>query len=241
MTGKIVEKKIVADNTLMVTFKLDQEVIFKSGQYIFLTLPKLNYPDERGGKRQFSINNGPSLKNQIIITTRLSDSGFKKTLNELPLGTEVELGPIAGAFTLPDDISRPLVLIAGGIGITPFMSMLSHIVKMKLPYKITLIYSNRNQSSTAFLEELQNYPLPARPAGGPPKTYHLILTMTDDPNWQGEKRKVDAKFIKEYFQNVNKNLYFVVGPPAMVDAVQRSLFEAGVLPENIKIENFTGY
>lgn len=234
MVGKITDKKEVAADTLMVTFQLEEDFIFKPGQYIFLTLPKLNYTDERGPKRQFSINNDPSLKNQIIITTRLSESGFKKTLNELPVGAEVELGPVAGAFTLPDDISRPLVLIAGGVGITPFMSMLSHIVKMKLPYKITLIYSNRNQASTAFLDEIRNFPF---------SIFHfqLILTMTEDPTWTGEKRKVDAQFIKEYFQNVNENLYFVVGPPAMVDAVQRSLFEADVLPENIKIENFTGY
>lgn len=224
----------MADDTLMVTFNLDQEVIFKSGQYIFLTLPKLLYSDERGPKRQFSINNDPSVKDQIIIATRLSDSGFKKTLNELPVGADVELGPIAGAFTLPEDTSRPLVLIAGGIGITPFMSMLSHIAREKLPYKITLIYSNRNQASTAFLKELQNFQLSIL-------NFQLILTMTEDPAWTGEKRKVDAEFIKEYFPSVNENLYFVVGPPAMVDAVQRSLFEAGVLPENIKIENFTGY
>lgn len=234
MVGKIIDKSNVADNTLMVTFQLDQEVTFKSGQYIFVTLPKLNYPDERGPRRHFSINNDPSLKNQIIITTRLSDSGFKKTLNQLPPGTEVELGPIAGAFILPEDTRRPLVLIAGGIGITPFMSMLKYIAREKLPYKITLIYSNRNQSSTAFLDELQNY----QPS---PTTYNLILTMTDDPNWQGEKRKVEAKFINEYFPSVNENSYFVVGPPAMVDAVQRSLLEAGVNIENIKIENFTGY
>lgn len=224
----------MADNTLMVAFKLDQEITFKSGQYIFVTLPELLYPDERGPKRQFSITNAPFLKNQIIITTRLSESGFKKNLNELPLGSEVELGPIAGAFTLPDDTSKPLVLIAGGIGITPFMSMLRHIAKEKLPYKITLIYSNRNQSSTAFLDELQNYKLLTI-------NYKLILTMTEDPAWTGEKRKVDASFIKEYFPAVNESLYFVVGPPGMVDAVQRSLLEAGVLPENIKIENFTGY
>lgn len=234
MVGKIIDKKEVATGTLMVTFQLEQYLTFKSGQYIFVTLTKLKYPDERGPKRQFSINNDPSVGDQITITTRLSESGFKKTLNDLPLGSEVELGPIAGAFVLPDDTKRPLVLIAGGIGITPFMSMLRYIVREKLPYKITLIYSNRNQSSTAFLEEISNFKSQM-------SNFKLILTMTDDPNWQGEKRKVDAQFIKDYFPNVNAQSYMVVGPPAMVDAVQRSLLEAGVDISNIKIENFTGY
>lgn len=232
--GKIIDKKEVAQGTLQVTFEARENFTFKPGQYIFVNLPKLNYPDERGLKRQFSINNDPSLKNQIIITTRLSDSGFKKTLNELPAGADVELGPIAGAFVLPEDTSRPLVFIAGGIGITPFMSMLSHILKEKLPYKITLIYSNRNQASAAFLDELQQ--LSTQLSG-----FKLVLSMTDDPSWSGEKRKVDAEFIKEYFPNADKSLYFVVGPPAMVDAVQRSLLEAGIDISNIKIENFTGY
>lgn len=218
----------------MVTFQVQEPFSFIAGQYCFVILPNLLYPDDRGGKRHFSIVNSPNQKGIITIATRLRDSGFKKTLNELPIGSEVSLGPIAGAFTLPDNTQRPLVFIAGGIGITPYMSMLWYIKEESLPYKITLVYSNRNQSSTAFLEELQNYPLP-------PTTYNLILTMTDDPNWQGERRKVDAKFIKEYFPNVNANFYYVVGPPAMVDPVQRSLLEAGVDISNIKIENFTGY
>ncbi len=234
MVGKIIDKKEVAQGTLQVTFEVKEDFTFKPGQYIFVTLTKLNYPDERGPKRQFSIVNSPEDKGKIIITTRITESGFKKTLNELPQGSEVELGPIAGAFVLPDDISRPLVLIAGGIGITPYMSMLRHIQKNNLSYNITLVYSNRNQSSTAYLNELKQL------ANQIPNL-KLILTMTDDPNWTGEKRIVDVNFIKEYFPNVNENLYFVVGPPAMVDAVQRALLEAGVDISSIKIENFTGY
>lgn len=234
MTGKIFDKREVAEGTLMVTFALDQKVDFKPGQYVIVTLPRLDFPDERGPKRQFSINNPPSQNEIITITTRLSESGFKKTLSGLPVDSEVELGPIGGQFTLPEDTGKPLVFIAGGIGITPFMSMLRNIFEKNLPYKITLVYSNRNQSSTAFLEELQNYQLQTT-------NYKLILTMTDDPSWTGEKRLVDANFIKEYFPNVNNQTYLVVGPPAMVAGVQKSLFEAGVLPQNIKVENFTGY
>lgn len=238
MLGKIIDKKLVATGTLQVTFEVMEPFSFIAGQYCFVTLPNLLYPDERGGRRHFSIVNSPNEKGIITIATRLRDSGFKKTLNELPIGSGVNLGPITGVFTLPDDTQRPLVFIAGGIGITPYMSMLRYVSEEKLPYNITVIYSNRDKDSTAYLEELQNYPPSLR---GPATNYQLILTMTDDPNWQREKRKVDAKFIKEYFPNVNENLYFVVGPPAMVDAVQRALLEAGVDIENIKIENFTGY
>lgn len=234
MLGEIIDKKQVAQGTLQVTFEISETFTFKAGQYCFVTLPDLLYPDDRGGKRHFSILNSPNEREIITIATRIRDSGFKRTLNELPIGSKVNIGPIAGAFTLPDDIQRPLVFIAGGIGITPYMSMLRYIKEGNLPYKITLIYSNRDKNSTAYFDELQNFKLQI-------SNYKLILTMTEDSSWTDEKRRIDAQFIKDYIENLNEPLYFVVGPPPMVEAVQRVMFEAGVLPENIKIENFTGY
>lgn len=234
MQGKVKSRHEIATGTLQVIFETSEPFSFKAGQYCFVTLKKLKYQDERGSRRQFSIVNSPNDKGIITITTRLSDSGFKKTLKELPLGEKVELGPIAGVFTLPDDTFKPLVFIAGGIGITPFMSMLSYLKEAGNPYNITLVYSNRDQNSTAFLNEVKGL------AGSLPN-FKLILTMTDDANWQGEKRRMDSDFIKAYFHNVNNNLYMVVGPPGMVEAVQTSLLEAGALPGNIKIERFTGY
>ena len=91
-------------------FEVSEPFTFKAGQYVFVNLPKLNYPDDRGPRRQFSIVNSPNQKGIIVVTTRLSDSGFKKTLNELPIGTEVELGPVAGVIvgvTEPDGVDSP--------------------------------------------------------------------------------------------------------------------------------------
>lgn len=227
MTGKIADKKEVAMGTLQVTFQVGEQFSFKPGQYIFVTLKNAPYPDDRGNRRHFSIVNSPDEKGIITIATRLRDSGFKKSLKEFPVGTEVELGPISGSFILPEETSRPLVFIAGGIGITPYISMLRYVKNHNLNYQITLLYSNRDQASTAYFEEVQKF--------------KSILTMTEDPAWAGEKRRIDAKFIKEYFPQVNANTYFVVGPPPMVEAVQKALQEAGVNLENIKIENFTGY
>lgn len=234
MIGKIIDKKEVAEGTSQVTFEVIKPVIFKPGQYVFVNLPKLHYPDERGARRQFSINNSPNHPNHLTITTRLSESGFKKTLNELSVGSEVELGPIAGVFILPEDTSKPLVLIAGGIGITPFLSMLSYIKEEALPYNVTLLYSNRNQASSAYLNELEELAdtLP---------NLKLILTMTEDNLWTGEKRMINSAFVKEYFPNLNDNLYMVVGPPTMVEAVEKVLKEVGVEEDNIETENFTGY
>lgn len=227
MTGEIADKREIATGTLQVTFQVNEEFNFVPGHYIFVTLINPPYADDRSNRRHFSIVNSPDEKGIITIATRIRDSGFKKSLKELSLGTEVELGPISGSFVLPEDTSKPLVFVAGGIGITPFISMLRYVKNHNLNYKITLLYSNRDQASTAYLEEVQKF--------------KSILTMTEDPAWQGEKRRIDANFIKEYFPQVNTNTYFVVGPPPMVDAVQKALLEAGVEINNIKIENFTGY
>lgn len=235
MLGKIQDKKEIAKGTLQVTFEIEgEQFTFKPGQYVFITLVNPPYPDERSNKRHFSIVNSPNQKGIITIATRIRESGFKKSLQELPNHSAVEIGPIAGGFILPKDDNRPLVFIAGGIGITPFISMLCYIKEEHLPYQITLIYSNRDQSSTAYLKELQELAqtLP---------NFKLILTMTEDASWSGEQRRVDTQFIKDYTRNLQNPLYFVVGPPTMVDAVQKALLEAGVGPENTEIENFTGY
>lgn len=235
MLGKIQDKKEIAKGTLQVTFEIeDEQFTFKPGQYAFITLVNPKFPDERSSKRHFSIVNSPNQKGIITIATRIRDSGFKKSLQELPNNSAVEIGPIAGSFILPLDSRRPLVFIAGGIGITPFISMFCYIKEEHLPYQITLIYSNRDQSSAAYLPELQELAqtLP---------NFKLILTMTEDASWDGENRRIDTQFIKDYTKGLQDPLYFVVGPPAMVDAIQRALLEAGVAPENIKIENFTGY
>ena len=234
MVGKIIEKKEVAQGTLKVVFEIKEPVSFKPGQYLFVTLINPPYTDEKGNKRQFSINNSPNQKNILIMTTRITESAFKKSLKELPIGTPVEIGPIAGVFTLPEDTGKPLVFIAGGIGITPFMSMLSYIAEEGPPYQITLVYSNRDQSSAAYTQEIEAFSKSI-------PNFKLILTMTDDPVWAGEKRKIDEQFIKDYFPNLNSNFYMVVGPPAMVEAVGNALTWAGVIQENIKKENFTGY
>lgn len=219
MIGKIIDKKEMATSTLQVTFQINEHFSFKPGQYISVTLANT--------KKYFSIVNSPDKKGIISIATRLRDSDFKKALKKLPIGTRVELGSIFGSFVLPKESSRPLVFIAGGIGITPYISMLRYVAERKLPYKITLIYSNKNKASTVFLQEVENFKFKI-------SNFKLLL-------WQGEKRKIDAGFIKEYFPSINSYNYFVVGPPAMVEAVQKALLEAGVDIENIEIENFTGY
>ncbi len=236
MKARIKAKQEVAKGTLLVTFDLlGREVDFKAGQYFFVTLPDVGHNDERGLRRHITVVTSPNEKDVLGFATRMRDSAFKRTLGELPPGSEVEVEEPKGDFGLPDETSRPLVFVAGGIGITVFRSMLRYIHDEQLPYQVTLIYSNRDRESTAFLDELRalEQELP---------DFRLILTMTQDPGWDGETRKVDAQFVKNHLGEVlNQYTFLVAGPPAMAESVKKALAEAGVDEANVTAEEYSGY
>jgi ferredoxin-NADP reductase len=236
MRARIKEKQEVAKGTLLVTFDLlGEEVEFKPGQYFHVTLPDLGDDDEKGLRRHITVVTSPNEKGVLGFATRMRDSAFKRTLRELPVGSEVEVEPPKGTFGLPEDPSRPLVFVAGGIGITVFRSMLRYIHEERLPYRVTLVYSNRDRASTAFLDELREFEQ-ALP------DFRLVLTMTQDPSWDGETRKVDGEFVKDYLEgDLNRYTFVVAGPPAMAEGVQGTLHEAGVRDENVIVERYSGY
>lgn len=232
---KIKDRHEIAKETLLVTFDLlGQELNFKAGQFCRVTLLNPPYNDNRGNSRFFGFVTSPSEKGTFSILTRMGVSAFKKSLLEVPLGTEVEVGGIDGHIILPQDMNKLLVFVAGGIGIAPVMGILRFCHEQSWPYKITLVYSNENREWAAFLDELMGFA-----AGG--QKFKLIATMTQDSQWRGEKRRINAEFIKDHFPEPDKNLYFITGTPRFVTAVFRELKEAGVAPVNIKMEIFTGY
>jgi len=147
----------------------------------------------------------------------------------------VEIGKIGGEdFALPDNGGRPLVFVAGGIGITPFISMTRYVMEAGLDHHMTLLYSNRDKQSAAFLEELED-----RAKNN--DHLELILTMTDDPAWEGEARKIDWEFISDYVEDPGSSTFFVAGPPAMNEAILSELIKLGIEEEDVKVSDFAGY
>ena len=236
MRAVIKEKQEVAKGTLLVTFDLlGEEVDFRPGQYFFVTLPDVGHQDEKGLRRHITAVTSPNERGVLGLATRMRDSAFKRSLRELPVGAEVEVEAPKGKFVLPEETSRPFVFVAGGIGITVFRSMLRYIREERLGHRVTLIYSNRDRESTAFLDELRELEreLPA---------LRLVLTMTEDAGWEGETRKVDAQFFKDYLDgDLNEYTVLVAGPPGMTEGVQHALEEAGVKEENVVAERYSGY
>jgi ferredoxin-NADP reductase len=236
MNAKIKEKTEVAKGTLMVTFDLQgEDVDFVPGQYFWVELPNRGRDDERGLRRHITIVTSPNERGVLGLATRIRDTAFKQTLAELEVGDDVIVEEPKGDFQLPEDTSRHYVFIAGGIGITVFRSMLKYIAEEGLPYRITLVYSNRDLASTPFLDELRE--LESKIDG-----LRMVLTMTDDPSWEGDSRRIDANFVREMVgDDFTGCIYLVSGPPDMVNSVADSLEGAGVPEEQVKRSRFAGY
>ena len=236
MRAQIKDKQEVAKGTLLVTFDLlGEEVDFSPGQYFFVTLPDVGHQDDKGLRRHITVVTSPNERGVLGFATRMRDTAFKRSLGELPVGAEVEVEPPKGSFGLPEDASRHLVFVAGGIGITVFRSMLRYIAEEGLSHRVTLVYSNRDRASTAFLDELQKLEREN-------PNLRLVLTMTQDEGWEGETRRIDSEFLTDLLgTDLNEHTFLVAGPPAMVEGVQKALADAGVDDENVVAERYSGY
>jgi ferredoxin-NADP reductase len=233
--ARVKEKREVAKGTLLVVFDLQgEQVDFKPGQYFWVELLDPPYDDEKGPRRHISVVTSPTERGVLGLCTRLRDTAFKRSLAELEVGAEVEVEAPKGDYHLPEDTEQQYVFVAGGIGITVFRCMLKYIADTGEPYKVTLVYSNRDRESTAFLDELQDF---ERTLPG----FRLIVTMTDDAGWEGESRRIDAEMLRDHLGELRPFTYLVAGPPAMVEAVAGELVEAGVPEEQVLPSRFSGY
>jgi len=235
MRARIAEKREVAEGTLFVVFDVPEEVDFIPGQYFWVELPDRGFSDERGLRRHVSVATSPTEDGVLGLATRLRDSAFKQTLAALDVGDEVDVEQPKGDFHLPEETDRPYAFVAGGIGISVFRCMLRYIADLGLPHRVTLVYSNRDRAAAAFLDELEE--IEERATG-----VRVVLTMTDDPEWEGETRLVDEAMLRDVLgEEFDGTTFLVAGPPGMVDGVVESLEAAG-LPENqIRPDRFSGY
>ena len=236
MQSRIKEKQEVAKQTLLVTFDLlGEEVDFQPGQYFWVELPNIGHQDERGLRRHITVVTSPNERDLLGLCTRLRDTAFKRTLAELEVGAEVDVEHPKGDFVLPSETDRPYVFIAGGIGITVFRCMLRYIVEEGLPHRVTLVYSNRDRESAAFLDELAEIEREN-------ENIRLVLVMTDDPGWEGEKRHIDANVLRDHLDGeLGDYVYLAAGPPGMVEAMEKTLGEAGVPENQVRLQRFAGY
>jgi ferredoxin-NADP reductase len=234
MKATVAEKRQVAKGTLLALFEVDGYPDFRPGAYFWVELPDRGHQDEKGLRRHISLVTSPTDRPLVGLATRLRDSAFKRTLSELEVGDEVVVEEPKGSFLLPEDTSAEYVFVAGGIGITVFRSMLRYIADEGLPYRVTLVYSNRDRESAAFLDEVDE--LERRIEG-----LRVVLTLTEQEGWEGETRRIDATVLREHVGELRDKQFLVAGPPAMTEAVVGALHAAGVPEDRVLAGKFSGY
>jgi ferredoxin-NADP reductase len=234
---KLLNRVEAAEATMAFYFEKPSGFDFKPGQSADLTLANPPETDPEGDTRTFSIAS-PPFENHLMFTTRLRDTAFKRSLKKVPLATQVKIDPPMGAFTLHKNSAKAAVFLAGGIGITPFLSIVRQADHDRLPHKLHLFYSNRRPGDAPFLEALQ-------PLEKSNPNFRLVCTMTEmsksKKEWMGEMGLINREMLSRHLSNLQGPIYYIAGPPAMVAGLRKMLVAANVDEDDIRTEDFAGY
>lgn len=193
---------------------------FIAGQWMMLELP-----DPQGGKpwkSAYSISNAPHEAQQGFQVAVKLAGDFTKRLESLRPGEEILAQGPYGVFTLRQH-ERPIVIFAGGVGFTPFRSMIRALVEAKDPRPVFLFYSNRKESEIAYAHEFRALA----------KTHPLfkpifILTREQPENWEGESRRIDREMLLKYVPDLSAPEFLACGPMVFMDHVRELLASEGV-------------
>ncbi len=236
MRIRLRERRSEATEVISFVFDLGgQPFEHQPGQYVFYELDVLDFPDERGNRRHFTISSSPTEKGILMFTTRMRGSGFKETLRHAPLGYEINIGTPLGHFVMPEGETRRHVFIAGGIGITPYRSMLRYAVDTKKPIDVVLLDFNHSSADIVFGQELEEI---ARQMA----TFSLVHVLSDpEPGWKGEKGRLNEALLRKWVPNLDQRLFWISGPPPMVTAYKELVKQTGVGDQAIRTDSFAGY
>ena len=234
---KLTKRYEVAERTMAFQFEKPEGFTFKAGQSVDMTLLNPPETDGEGNGRAFSIASAPD-EDMLLVATRMRDTAFKRVLGTMPIGSQVRIDGPFGNLVLHNNQARAGVFLAGGIGITPFRSMMLRATKDLLPHRLFLFYSNRKLEDAPFLQELEALQRQNR-------SYTFVPTMTDmsrsDRSWQGETGRINQSMLAKHLNSAASPMYYMAGPPRMVKELHTLLTEIGVDDDDIRAEEFAGY
>lgn len=209
----------------------DQKFDYKPGQFLYLALDVENVGSD---SRPLSIASSPT-EDFIMVSTKISSSDFKQRLDKIKVGDIVTIKGPLGTFILKED-AKEIVMLGGGIGITPFRDIIKYATDKKLPIKITLLYSNKTPDDIVYKDEWAIF----ERENPNLKVVHTI-TQLEGTNWTGRTGRIDENLIKEYCNDLQNTPFYICGPPGMVDGLSNLLKTINVPQQNIKVEKFVGY
>ncbi len=227
-------KTALSPTTWELSFQPKHPVSFLPGQYMELAIPHRK-EDFRGSRRYFSISSAPTADGPITFAISLpsKSSSFKRALLDLEPGAAVVGTSVGGDFALPREVSEPLLLIAGGIGITPFASQLAHATERGEKRDVTVVYATSAPGSMPYAELLER-------SGA-----RVVLFAPDaptplPPNWvYGGAERVSGDRLAETVPDVAARRTFISGPPALVSDLRRAARSQGA--RHVHTDYFSGY
>lgn len=233
---KLIEKIEIAKDTIELVLEKPNGFKFLSGQFFEWTIP-MTKADLRGNRRYFTISSSPT-EDKIRLGIKINNpsSSFKKHLQALKKGDILTAGNLSGDFTLKNQ-KKNLVFIAGGIGITPFRSLIKNLLDERDERKITLFYSNKTAEEIAYQDLLgeasQKIDL---------KVVYVLTEEKEIPkNFNGEKGRISEQILKKYIKNLGDCDYYLSGPIAMVNGYKKLLLSLGVRRNSIYTDYFPGF
>jgi len=238
-------EKIPKSGTDVMSFKFSKSddhnlLKYRAGQFAIIDLGTKE--DPKGPLRSFTMASSPT-EDVIQITTRIRDTPFKKKLATLEIGSTAKITSPLGKFVLPDDDSKSVVFLSGGIGVTPFRSMTRYATDKHVPSKVTMFDSNRNVENTLFKEEFDDC-LKRN------NNLKIVYTITEEEQsknveeWKGERGFINEAMLTKYLtrNELDNSIFYICGPPGMLKAMQKLLeLDLNIPKLHIKIEEFTGY
>ncbi|MGH8431939.1 MAG: ferredoxin--NADP reductase [Solimonas sp.] len=210
---------------------------FTAGQAVDIVLAESPTLQADALRHTFSVVSAPQ-EEAITVATRMRDSEFKRALNQLPVGAVAGLEGPFGCLTMHSDRGRAALFIAGGIGVTPFMSMLRQAARDESRRQLVLLYSNHRPEDSAWLAELRELEQQM-------PDFRLMPVMTamnrSSQSWAGLCGRIDAALIRKVCAGLSRPVCYVAGSPNMVASMRPILNEAGVDDDDIRSEEFHGY
>lgn len=224
MIGEIIKVKQETPDVKTFRLKLEQPIKFIPGQFCMVSCIGKKICD--GEDRPFTFASSPT-EEEIELTVKIMGK-YTHALDSLTVGDKFNISQPSGtALNFDETVKEDVVFIAGGSGVTPFMSAIRYAIKKQLPNKMTLLFSNRKKEDIIFRQELDNLP----------DNIKVIYTLTNE-QWDGESGRVSIEMLRKYVDNPGDKLWYICGPPPMVQAMKELLFGMGIIEKNIRMEGW---
>jgi glycine betaine catabolism B len=232
----LVRKIKITPDSLDFVFAPDRKFAYQPGQYMEFTLPH-DQIDSRGQRRYFTLASSPTEDTvRIGVKFYRDGSSFKEAMLDMDRNTPIIVNSLGGDFVLPDDRSRKIVLIAGGIGVTPYRSMIKYLLDKNERRRLTLLYAASTPEDIAYADVFEE----ARERLGV-KTLYVVSKSDTLPDNRFRAGYITPELLQAEVPDYNERLFYISGPHAMVVNVEKNLKHLGVPSHNIKTDFFSGY